>query len=134
MTGVVDARTRNGLVHAMASLVLHDGEGLLEAVETLGIAGPDVGHDRLRADLMVLAESYLDQPLGDLSLAAMLRDLLAVVRRHHLHLPPNLALLVKTLGMAEGVAAQLDPSFRIMSVILPFVQVLAPPPAEAATS
>ena len=137
MTGVVDTRTRQGLVKAMASLVARDGDGLLEAVESLGIAGGDVraevGRDGLRADLMALAESYLDQPLGDLSLATMLRDLLTVVRRHHLHLPPNLALLVKTLGMAEGIAAQLDPSFRIVSVMLPFAQVLAPPAAAAAS-
>jgi predicted unusual protein kinase regulating ubiquinone biosynthesis (AarF/ABC1/UbiB family) len=56
---------------------------------------------------------------------------LAVVRRHHLRFPSNLALLAKTLGMCEGLAAHLDPQFRMTEAITPYVaQLLTSPPSD----
>jgi predicted unusual protein kinase regulating ubiquinone biosynthesis (AarF/ABC1/UbiB family) len=46
---------------------------------------------------------------------------LAVVRRHQLHVPPNLALLAQTIAMCEGLAAHLDPQFRMTEAITPYV-------------
>lgn len=120
MAGTIDDRTKAGLVRVIASLAAHDGDGMVAALEELGIAGVAVARPALRSELLALTDAYLDQALGDISLAALLRDLLAVVRRHRLRLPPNLALLVKTLGMSEGVGAQLDSSFRMINVLAPF--------------
>jgi ubiquinone biosynthesis protein len=109
-------------VRVIGALVIRDGDGLVDAFLELGIAGAVVDRPGLRADLLALAQDYLDRPLGEVSLAVILRELLAVVRSHRLHLPPNLALLVKTIAMCEGVGAQLDPDFRMTDVLLPFVQ------------
>lgn len=122
MVGTVDARTRRSLVQVIGALATADGDTLVDAFFDLGIAGRVVDRAALRTDLLELARAYLDRPLGDVSLAALLRDLLAVVRHHRLHLPPNLALLAKTIAMCEGVGAQLDPDFRMTYVLLPFVQ------------
>ena len=73
-------------------------------------------------------------PLGELSLGHVLSSVLSVVRRHHLRFPSNLALLAKTLGMCEGLAAHLDPQFRMAEAIAPYVaQLLASPPGDTAT-
>lgn len=128
MVGEVDQPTRIALVQVVGSLALKDGNALVDALERLGIAGDAGVPDRLRADLMELAERALEQPLGDLSVGSLLRDVVSVVRRHHLRFPPNLALLVKTVAMSEGVGAQLDPSFRLVTVLLPFAQRLLSPP------
>ncbi|MEA2844674.1 MAG: ubiquinone biosynthesis protein [Actinomycetota bacterium] len=122
MVGTVDAQTKLRLVRVIGALVIRDGDGLVDAFLELGIAGAVVDRPGLRADLLALAQDYLDRPLGEVSLAVILRELLAVVRSHRLHLPPNLALLVKTIAMCEGVGAQLDPDFRMTDVLLPFVQ------------
>lgn len=42
--------------------------------------------------------------------------------RHHIHLPSNLWLLGKTLGMMEGIGMELDPDFDIFAVARPFVR------------
>jgi ubiquinone biosynthesis protein len=122
MVGTVDPETKRRLVRVIAALVVKDGDGLVDAFLDLGIAGAVVDRVALRTDLLGLAQTYLDLPLGDVSLSSMLRDLLSVVRHHRLHLPANLALLVKTIAMSEGVGAQLDPDFRMTYVLLPFVQ------------
>jgi ubiquinone biosynthesis protein len=59
--------------------------------------------------------------LGELSLGRLLGSVLGIVRRHHLRFPSNLALLAKTLAMCEGIAAQLDPTFRMSTAITPYL-------------
>jgi ubiquinone biosynthesis protein len=71
-------------------------------------------------------QEYTRLPLQELRLAPLIADVMSVVRLHRLCLPSNLALLLKTVMMCEGVAAQLDPAFEL---VLP----LAPHPARFAS-
>jgi ubiquinone biosynthesis protein len=71
-----------------------------------------------------MLDRYCDRSLGDVKLSAMLNELLTVLRWHHLRLSPDLALLVKTLGMSEGLGARLDPSFNLMDVYIPYTEEL----------
>jgi len=41
-----------------------------------------------------LLATYWGLPLSELKVTAVLNDVFAVMRRHHLHLPSNLALLL----------------------------------------
>ena len=66
---------------------------------------------------------HLSLPLAEISLGTLLRDLFAIIRRHRLRLPPNLAALAKTLAMSEGIAAQLDPSFEMTTAIAIYLPV-----------
>jgi ubiquinone biosynthesis protein len=50
---------------------------------------------------------------------------MAVVRRRDLRLPSRIALLLKTVVMCEGVAARLDPSFRLVPLLVPYASRLA---------
>jgi ubiquinone biosynthesis protein len=45
-----------------------------------------------------------------------------VLRWHRMRLPTDLALLFKAIGMGEGVAREVDPSFNIMDVYVPLVE------------
>jgi len=121
MVGSVDDTTRRRLAALLAGFATGDGDALVEGVLALGAASGAVDRRRLREDLLGLAVEQLDRPLGDVSLGSLLGEVLTVVRRHHLVLPAELALLVKTIAMCEGVGAQIDPSFRLASVLLPFV-------------
>ena len=49
----------------------------------------------------------------------LLAEVMGVVRAHRLRLPSDLALLLKTVMMCEGVAAQLDPGFLLVPLLVP---------------
>ncbi len=121
MVGSVDDATRQHLSALLTGFALGDGDALVDNVLILGAGDAGVDRSRLRRDLLTLAAEQRERPLGDVSLGSLLGEILAVVRRHHLVLPTDLALLVKTIAMCEGVGAQIDPSFRLISVIVPFL-------------
>lgn len=122
MVGTVDPTTQDHLAQLLLALAGQDTDRLVDAFLDLGVTREAVDRLALRADLeRLLAHSY-SQPLGEIALGPLLNELLDLVRHHHLRLPTNLALLVKTTIMNEGLGMQLDPSFRLTSVIVPYAQ------------
>ena len=78
----------------------------------------------LRRDFEHLLSRYYGRALGEITLGPVLNDTLAVVRRHHLQLPSNLALLIKTVMMHEGLEARLDPDLRMTVLLAPYAEQL----------
>ncbi|MEK6749566.1 MAG: AarF/UbiB family protein [Pseudomonadota bacterium] len=77
---------------------------------------------RLAQDIDLFLDRYHGLPLQRLDLAAMLRDLAALIRAHQLTLPPDLAVLFKTLITLDGFGRMLDPDFDIVGTLTPFLQ------------
>jgi ubiquinone biosynthesis protein len=65
---------------------------------------------------------YGGRAVGDVALGEATAELMEVVRRHRLRVPPDLALLVKVIAVEEGVAEQLDPDFRIGEALAPYAR------------
>ena len=120
MVGRVDEATRQGLLRVLVAIGAGDGGTLVDALVALGLAGRSVDRSQLSADLSKVFYDQLDRPISDIALGTLLSEVFAVVRRHHLVLPTQLALLLKTIVMWEGLGAQLDPSFRLLDAVIAF--------------
>jgi len=77
---------------------------------------------RLSHEIDAFVDQYKGVPLKKLDLAAMLSDLLAILRENGLSLPPDLSLLVKAFITLEGLGRQLDPDFDMAAQAAPFLQ------------
>jgi ubiquinone biosynthesis protein len=124
MVGVVDERTQEHLVRVLLALTNQDADRLVDAFLKLGATSQHVDRALLREDLEHLVSRYYGQSLGSIAIVPLLKETLALVRRHHLRLPANLALLLKTVIMNEGLGVQLDPDFRLTTVLIPYAQQL----------
>ncbi len=120
MVGALDEKLQEQLAGVALALAGADYDQLVDALLEMGLATSRVDRDRLRRDLEYLISPYYGRPLGEITMTPLLNDALAVVRRHRMRLPSNLALLLKTIIMTEGLGARLDPSFRLLSVIEPY--------------
>jgi ubiquinone biosynthesis protein len=120
MVGTVDDATGRGLSRVLVGLALGDAAALADALVDLGVAVRVDDRVGLEADLADLLARYGDVPLEELGIRRVVGDVFAVVRRRDLRLPSNIALLLKTVMMCEGVAAQLDPRFRLVPVLIPY--------------
>jgi ubiquinone biosynthesis protein len=76
--------------------------------------------------LILQIERFVDQyhgvPLKQLKVGAMLSDLVAILRRNHLALPADLALLIKALISLEGMGRELDPDFDMAGEAMPLLE------------
>lgn len=119
MTGEVDDRTRAELSALLVGIVDQDTDSVVDALLELGVAQPGLDRRALARDLDRLLARYYGLPLAEMAIGPLIEDALAVVRQHGLAFPPRLALLLKTVVMAEGVGGQLDPDFHLSTLLAP---------------
>jgi len=122
MVGSLDDATRSALARMLAAVATADVDQLADASLSLGMTTGPIDRRALLRDLDTLVHTHLDCPLGDLKIGELLLDVMSTMRRHRLRLPVDLALLAKTFAMSEGLAARLDPDFRMAPAVLVHVQ------------
>ncbi len=122
MMGTLDQHTRDQLIEAVLAVGSRDSDRMVDSLLALRVARHRVNRPVLRRDLEHLVSRYYGRPLGELEIAPLIDDSLALVRRHHLQLPAGLALLAKTAMMSEGLGRQVDPSFRLPQTIVPYAR------------
>ena len=122
MVGEIDERLRDQLSALLVALGRTDADRITDAVLALSIAPGPVDRATLRADLAALVARNEGRAVSEIRLGAVIEESLAIVRRHHLQLPREMALLLKMVVMNEGMAARLDPDFRLGEVLRPYAR------------
>jgi len=131
MVGTVRPETSRGLGSILLALVANDAPAMADGLLHLGVAG-EVDRVAFERDLLSFLLQYAGVPLEQMHIGPLIAEIMRVVRAHRLRLPSELALLLKTVMMCEGVAAQLDPGFELAPMLLPYAgRVVAPPDAGA---
>jgi ubiquinone biosynthesis protein len=120
MVGQVAPGTRVGLGKVLLALVAVDVVQMADGLFDLGIVAGSIDRGAFERDLDRLLQRYAFVPLEQLRIGPLLNDVMSVVRAHRLRMPSDLALLIKTVMMCEGVAAKLDPSFELVPPLVPY--------------
>ncbi len=111
MMGQLGPAMRTNLLQFVLAIVDQDSTRVIDALETFGIAPTTAHHASLRRQMEHVLEEVSGQPLGQIQLAPLVSEVFSLARRYHMRLPTDLALLLKTLAMNEGVGRRLDPDF-----------------------
>jgi ubiquinone biosynthesis protein len=122
MVGKVDEPTQQLLADLLVNISKENADRLVDVFLELGVARRRVNRELLRRDVEHLLTVYWGRQLKDVKIAALLNDVFTIMRNHRLHLPPNLALLLKTVIMIEGLGTNLDPDFQFARVLGPYTQ------------
>lgn len=120
MTGRITEERRYQLALLLHGLVSHTTEAVVDVLLDWS-GGSETGYDLLSNEIDAFVDQYHGVPLKQLDLAAMLLDLVAILREHSLTLPPDLALMIKSFITLEGMGRQLDPDFDMAGEAAPFL-------------
>jgi ubiquinone biosynthesis protein len=124
MFGQLDGRTRERIADLLTGLLSQDTDRVLRALDALEIRGDHVDSRAMRRDAAELVALYSELTLDNIDLGRMLGDLIGFIRTHHLHIPPDLVLLIRALITIEGVGRSLDPHFDIAAQLEPMIRSL----------
>ena len=124
------ARTRADLRQLVVSLVSGDAAQVAQAVGSIcGTDPEDV--DGLGDDVARWVATLSAQPLGEFRIGAVLRELIALLGRHHLALPASMTMLMKAVIECEATAEELSTDIQL-SELLPYLADLGPAPEDTA--
>jgi ubiquinone biosynthesis protein len=122
MVGQLDEESRHAFWQLLTATVQQDAAAVTDGLESLGVLRSPATRDAVRRDMHHLLDRYYGVSVDQFDMSRYIGDLLSIVRRRGLQLPAELALVLKTLAMSEGLWRQLDPSFNAAGIIEPFVQ------------
>jgi ubiquinone biosynthesis protein len=115
--GTVTPATRTALTSLLLAVVSRDRDALADAVLSMSRVCRPVDRTQFSRQLAALLDPIVDAELQDIKLGRVLRDLLHVLREQGLMLPPDLAVLVKTVIECEATADELDPTLSLSSFL-----------------
>ena len=124
MVGEVDDALRHHLATVLAALTSHDVDKLAKALLELSVVKRQVDREQFRTDLVRFVALYRGRRLGEVNIAALVSHLLALLRKHRLQLPQEMAALLKFFLMIEGMGVRLDPDFNLGGFLGPYARQL----------
>jgi len=122
MIGRISEQRRFPVAQLLHGLVGQDAESVTDILLDWTEGDADVDEGRLQSDVGVFTDRYRGVPLKELRMGSMLVDVAALLRRHGLTLPPDLALMIKAFLTLEGLGRQLDPDFDMASEARPYLE------------
>ncbi|ACD96593.1 ABC1 kinase family protein [Trichlorobacter lovleyi] len=121
MVGRLSEGRRDQLIRLLLGLVRQKPERVTTVMLDWASYG-SVDEGALELEIQSFVDQYHGVALKHLSLGTMLSDLAAILRRHHLTLPADLTLLVKTFITLEGMGRELDPNFDMAGEAMPLLE------------
>jgi ubiquinone biosynthesis protein len=76
----------------------------------------------LERDITTFMDLHLYKPLKELRIGEIVQDLLDLISRHQLRLPPDYFFMIKALTQLESIGLLLDPDFDMTLKVRPFIQ------------
>lgn len=117
------ARSRDQMAELFISIVDQDDsravDALLDASRHLAA---DIDKQDIQNEVSRMISKYYNAKLGEIHMGELMREVLNLSRIHGLALPSDIALLLSTLAVLEGVGCQLDPDFDFVAVTAPFAK------------
>lgn len=122
MVGRLDRASRESFADLLAGIVRRNPKVMVDALLELCDHRDEIDRRSLERELGDFADRHFFQPLKNLSLGAVLQELLEVASRHQLRIPADLFLTIKALANIEGLCRNLDPDFEISEHAAPFLR------------
>lgn len=120
MVGRLDDNTRDAFTTMLLSAIAHDSGQLTDMVLRMARVPADLDRDAFESEIHDLLADYGSQSLNQFDVSGALNGITDIIRRYHLLLPANLAVLLKALIVLEGTSRQLDRSFSLAEMIQPY--------------
>jgi len=122
MMGSIDRQSREDFADLIHSVTRRDESRAMRALLTLTQYDEEPDTRLLARDLSDFMGQHLYKPLKDLQMEKLLHQLMELISRHRLQIPPDLFLMMKALAIVEGVGLSLDPDFEMINQAAPFIQ------------
>ncbi len=83
--------------------------------------GKEISHDNLAQAIRAISTPILNKPLGEVSLAKLLGQILGLSKEFNIEVQPQFTLLQKTMLMAEGTTRQINPNINMWELSRPLI-------------
>ena len=120
MVGFMSHGDIEALSRLFIAVIQQDAAAVLRGLERLGVRyAPEVRGDLVQ-ELREFLVKYSGLSVGEVTLGQALSELISLVRRYRLSMPPVFPLLTKALVTAEALSRSIDPTINVYEIARPY--------------
>lgn len=123
--GRIDTDTQDVIDDLVAASLAEDLDGVMDGIVRLCDPPPTLDRAALRADMVGFIEQYVRVGAANLDMGGLSDAATAIMRRHQLFLPPDVALLIRTLTQLQGMLVQTGVDITVTEVLTPYAAMIA---------
>ena len=109
------------IARMLLSVMNNNFSAMVDIVSRAGWIPPNTDKHALMRDMSRTIGPMLQKSINEIDFAGVLMQILDIARRHHMSIPPQLMLLLKTLVHVEGLGRELYPDLDIWSLAKPIL-------------
>lgn len=115
MVGRLSRDIRYEIIDLIHAIVDKDSERVLEIVLEFARGSSAEQRSLIHREILDLLDAYHGIPLKQIDLGSLLMDMATMLREYKLHLPSDLAMMIRALITAEGTARELAPDLNVIA-------------------
>ena len=116
MMGRLTEHDREMIGKAVRGVALHEVELIQEAVLALGEFKEKPDQSKLHEDIDGLLLKYGSMDMGNIDIAAVMTDLMEVMKENKIKMPHGLTMLARSMTHMEGVLADIAPEINMVDI------------------
>jgi len=120
--GRLNSKDRQFLALLLTYLLDKNYKKVVEIHSEANMLGSDVSHEQLALAIRAISTPILNKPIGDISLAKLLGQILDLSKLYNIEIQSQFSLLQKTMLMAEGTARELSPETNMWELSRPLIK------------
>ncbi|MFI4876995.1 MAG: ABC1 kinase family protein [Blastopirellula sp. JB062] len=117
MVGRIDDRLREEMEDLLVGLTSSDADMLSSVIMRWGSLPKELDDNSLRREVSDFIGDYANRPLEKMNFGEVINDMFKIIRRYQIALPPQVAMLLKTMVMLDGTGRLLDPEFNLVHLL-----------------
>ncbi|WP_241645907.1 MULTISPECIES: ABC1 kinase family protein [Methanohalophilus] len=122
MAGHLSEDMRGLLVDALLAVTNGDSTQYIEVMRDLGVADEKLDVRSFKVDYDHFLFKYYGRTLDQVDATEVSSEMLSLLRKHQIQVPPNIALLFKGVMTVGGFAMQMVPDFNVTEIAEPYAR------------
>lgn len=122
MAGFLSPDMRNLLIEELIAITKGDTKLYIEILRDLGSIGDEVDIQSLKIDIDHMLYKYYGRSVRQLDTAAILQEMVGMLRKHQVRVPSSVALLSKGAMTVEGFGSLMDPEMNLTELAEPYAR------------
>ncbi|MGB3160721.1 MAG: lipopolysaccharide core heptose(II) kinase RfaY [Carnobacterium sp.] len=120
--GELASENKKSLIKLLKAIVFHDIDLVMNILLKMGVTKERVNQYEFYEDLNYFFDTYLTASYQQINMSTLFSDILDVTQKHKVVIPNDFNVLVKSMGMLEGILSELDPSINVLKVANMYIQ------------
>jgi ubiquinone biosynthesis protein len=120
LVGRLGSDLRDKAIDLMIAAVRADEAALADALLAMGRPRGPIDQNAFRAEVSTLSRKYLNRPLKEVEISALIRDLVQGAVKYDIEMPTEMVMVGKALMTVEGIGKEIYPDLDVFSEVRPY--------------